>query len=111
MCPNIAGIYHLLVMEILAENDPLKISWIPPDHVSYFNKANLRILMKDVGFHVVGDESHLMNSLWRQHEVNIGTQVTGAKLAQLRARIQSSTLPKGAARVAAYREELRSLMA
>lgn len=111
MCPNIAGIYHLLVLEILAENDPLKISWIPPDHVSYFNKANLRILMEDVGFKVAGDESHRMNSLWRQHEVNIGPQVTGAKLAQLRAEIQSSTLPKGEARVAAYREELRSLMA
>lgn len=111
MCPNIAGLYHLLVQEILFENDPLKISWIPPEHISYFNKTNLRILMEDVGFKVVGDYSHLMNSLWGQHEVNIGPGVTGEKLARLRADIQSSTLPKGEARVAAYSEEIRKLLA
>ncbi|HEX8145359.1 MAG TPA: class I SAM-dependent methyltransferase [Pyrinomonadaceae bacterium] len=110
MCPNIAGIYHLLVQEILAENDPLKISWIPPDHVSYFNKTNLKILMEDVGFSVEADDSHLMNSLWRQHEVNIGPRVTGEKLAQLRAEIRSSSLPKGEARVLEYRERLRALL-
>ncbi|HEV2915728.1 MAG TPA: class I SAM-dependent methyltransferase [Pyrinomonadaceae bacterium] len=110
MCPNMSGIYHLLVDEILGEKDPLNLSWVPPAHLSYFNKNSLRVLMEDVGFTVVGDESHLMNSLWRQHEVTIGPKVTGEKLARLRSEIESSSLPKGEARVARYHQELRRLM-
>jgi 2-polyprenyl-3-methyl-5-hydroxy-6-metoxy-1,4-benzoquinol methylase len=110
MCPNISGIYHLLVEELMAEHDPLKISWVPPAHLSYFNKNSLRVLMEGVGFKVVGDESHLMNSLWRQHEVVIGPKVTGEKLERLRSEIESSSLPKGEARVARYRQQIKSLV-
>jgi len=110
MCPNISGIYHLLMPEILADNDPLKITWVPPYHLSYFNKTNLRILLEGVGFAVVGDESHLMSSLWRQFEVNIGPKVTDEKLEHLISRIRSSSSPKGDARAAEYREEIKRLL-
>jgi ubiquinone/menaquinone biosynthesis C-methylase UbiE len=110
MCPNISGIYHLLMPEILADNDPLKITWVPPDHLSYFNKTNLSTLLESVGFEVIGDESHLMSSLWRQFEVNIGTQVTGEKLEQLISKIQSSPFPRGDARLAEHRREIKSLI-
>jgi ubiquinone/menaquinone biosynthesis C-methylase UbiE len=109
MCPNIAGIFHSLMPEILADNDPLKISWCPPDHLSYFNKTNLRILMEDVGFTVVGDESHLMNSLWRQFEVKIGPQPTGEKLKELISKIRSFP-GKGNAKVEEFRGEIKDLV-
>lgn len=110
MCPNILGIYHLLMPEILAENDPLKISWVPPDHISYFNKTNLKILLESVGFVELADESHLMTSLWRQFEVTLGPTVTDGKLEQLISEIQSSPFPKGDARVAEYRQRIRQLI-
>jgi len=110
MCPNISGIYHLLMPEILADNDPLKISWVPPHHLSYFNKTNLRILLENSRFTVVGDESHLMSSLWRQFEVNIGPKVTDSKLQQLISEIRDSPSQKGEARVEKYREAIKSLL-
>lgn len=110
MCPNISGIYHLLMPEILADNDPLKISWVPPHHLSYFNKTNLKLLLENSGFTVVGDESHLMSSLWRQFEVNIGPQVTDAKFQQLVSEISDSSSPKGDARVEQYRAAIKSLI-
>lgn len=110
MCPNIAGIYHLLMPEILADLDPLKITWVPPWHLGYFNKANLRILMEGVGFDVIGDESHLMSSLWRQFETTIGPRVTEEKLKRLVSEIRSASSAKGDARVKKYHQELKSLM-
>lgn len=110
MCPNISGIFHSLMPEILANNDPLRISWCPPDHISYFNKRNLRILMEDVGFTVVGDESHLMNSLWRQFEVSIGPKATDRKLNELASKISCSTFELGDARVKQFQEEIKSLV-
>jgi 2-polyprenyl-3-methyl-5-hydroxy-6-metoxy-1,4-benzoquinol methylase len=109
-CPNISGIYHLLMPEILADNDPLKITWIPPHHVNYFNKSTLRTLLEDVGFVFVADESHRTNVLWQQFEVSTGPKVTGEKLRRLLAEIQASDAPKGEARVAAYREEVKKLI-
>jgi SAM-dependent methyltransferase len=110
MCPNISGIFHSLVPEILADNDPLKISWCPPDHISYFNKTNLRLLLEDVGFQVVGDESHLMNSLWRQFEVSIGPQATNEKLTRLVSKIRSSSSKQGDDLVEEFRQEIKGLM-
>jgi ubiquinone/menaquinone biosynthesis C-methylase UbiE len=109
MCPNISGIFHSLMPEILADNDPLKISWCPPYHISYFNKKNLRILMEDVGFTVVGDESHLMNSLWGQFEVTIGPKATDERLKELASRISSSPYEPGDARVKHFREDIKAL--
>jgi hypothetical protein len=96
--------------EILADNDPLKITWVPPAHLSYFNKTNLRILLEGVGFTVIGDESHLMNSLWRQFEVNLGAEVTEEKLKGLVSEIRSSSAPQGDARVKRYRQEIKNLL-
>ncbi len=110
MCPNISAIYHLLIYEILADNEPLKITWVPPFHLSYFNKTNLRMLLEDVGFAVVGDESHLMSSLWRQFEVNIGPKATDEKLEQLISKIQSSSSPRGDARAAKYKKQIKELL-
>ncbi len=110
MCPNIAGIYHRLMPEILGNNDPLKISWVPPYHLSYFDKPSFQTLLEDVGFKVVADESHRMSSLWRQFEVNLGPQVTGEKLQQLSSKIKSSSTPKGDARVAEHYDEIKTLL-
>jgi SAM-dependent methyltransferase len=110
MCPNIEGIYHLLMPEILGDNEPLKISWVPPAHLSYFNKANLKILLEGVGFDVIADESHLMSSLWCQFEVMIGPKVTAAKLKRLVSEIQSASSPRGDARVKEYRQQIKSLL-
>jgi 2-polyprenyl-3-methyl-5-hydroxy-6-metoxy-1,4-benzoquinol methylase len=111
MCPNISGIYHSLMPEILADNDPLKISWCPPEHISYFNKSNLRMLLEDVGLTVICDESHLMSSLWRQFEVSIGPKPTDEKLGRLVARIGASASPKGDAKVTEFRDEIKRLLA
>ena len=110
MCPNIAGIYHLLMPEILADNDPLKISWVPPVHLSYFNKSNLKTLLEGVGFDVIGDESHLMSSLWQQFEVDIGPRVTDEKFKRLLLEIRSTSSPRGDARVKEYRQKIKSLI-
>lgn len=110
MCPNIAGIYHRLMPEVLGDNDPLKISWVPPYHLSYFDKTSFKTLLEDVGFAVVEDESHRMSSLWRQFEVNLGPKVTGEKLQQLTTKIKSSSTPKGDARVAEHYDEIKTLL-
>lgn len=110
MCPNIAGIYHLLMPEILGEADPLNISWVPPHHLNYFNKTNLKLLLETSGFTVAGDESHLMSSLWRQFEVTIGPKVTDAKLQQLLSEIHDSSVPKGELRVEKYRKAIKNLI-
>lgn len=110
MCPNIAGIYHRVMPEILGDDDPLKISWVPPYHLSYFDKNSFKTLLEDVGFTVVEDESHRMSSLWRQFEVNLGPKVTGEKLQQLKTKIKLSSAAKGDARVAEYYDEIKTLL-
>jgi SAM-dependent methyltransferase len=81
--PNLAGIYHRLAAEVLGPNDPLKITWCPPDHLSYFNKKNLRMLFDSVGFTDVRDESRLTARLWLQFGPQIGPEVTSERLKQL----------------------------
>jgi SAM-dependent methyltransferase len=110
LCPNLEGIYHLLVEHIFPDSDPLNLTWVPPDHVGYFNKRNLRLLIENEGFTVVGDESHLTSDLWWQHEMNIGPKATDEKLRLLLAEIKSSQTPAGSARVAEYRERILKLL-
>ena len=110
LCPNTSGIYHLLVGDIFSESDALDISWIPPDHVGYFDKRNLKLLLESTGFKVIGDESHRTASLWRQHELTIGPSVTDQKRDDLLAEIKSSALTEENARLAAYRERIKSLV-
>jgi 2-polyprenyl-3-methyl-5-hydroxy-6-metoxy-1,4-benzoquinol methylase len=110
LCPNISGIYHLLIQDIFPDSDPLNLTWVPPDHVGYFNKRNLKLLIENAGFRVVGDESHRTSDLWRQHEMTIGPKVTEAKLRQLLAEINSSLSPAGEARVAVYRDRILKLL-
>jgi ubiquinone/menaquinone biosynthesis C-methylase UbiE len=111
MCPNIAGIFHTLMPELLGDNDPLRISWIPPEHLSYFNKANLRLLLESVGFTEVEDASEGMSSLWLQFGPQIGPNITDSKLDELTTEIQSSTEPRGEPRVAMYKQRIRTLLA
>jgi SAM-dependent methyltransferase len=110
MCPNISGLYHLLVQDIFPDSDPLNLTWCPPDHVGYFNKRNLKLLMERAGFAEVADESRRMGDLWLQHEAAIGPKVTDGKLRQVLWEIESSMLPKGEARTAAYRERIVKLL-
>jgi SAM-dependent methyltransferase len=110
MCPNISGIFHVMMVEILGELDPLKISWCPPDHLNYFNKKNLQILFEEAGFKVVEDASEEMHTLWRQHEVVIGPPATDPKLDQLLARISNATSAKGDERVTEFRDEIKTLL-
>lgn len=110
MCPNIAGIYHTLMPEILGANDPLQISWVPPQHLSYFNKTNLRLLLESVGFVDLEDASHAMSTLWRQFEPELGQQATDRKLAALLADIEASSLTKGDGRVAEHRQRIKRLI-
>jgi SAM-dependent methyltransferase len=110
MCPNIAGIYHSLMPDILSDNDPLQISWVPPEHVGYFNKTNLRMLLESVGFAGIEDASHLMSTLWQQFEPDIGPKATDQRLEALISQIKVSKLPKGDARVVEYRERIRRLI-
>ena len=51
-----------------------------------------------------------MNSLWRQFEVNLGTEVTEEKLKGLISEIRSSSSPQGDARVKQYRQEIKNLL-
>lgn len=109
MCPNIAGVFHSLMPELLGDNDPLKITWVPPHHLSYFNKTNLRRLLESTGFEIEEDASHLMSCLWQQFEPQLGPTATNTKLAALKSELKSSTLPRGDARVAAFSERIRQL--
>ncbi|MEP6819666.1 MAG: class I SAM-dependent methyltransferase [bacterium] len=110
MCPNIAGIYHNLMPEILAQNDPLDISWVPPQHLSYFNKNNLRLLLESAGFEEIEDASEPMSSLWLQFEPQIGPKATDQKLESLLEEIRRSSLPSGDARVAQYGQQIKRLI-
>lgn len=77
LCPNLEGVYHLLIPQVFGEErDPLGISWVPPYHVSYFNKANFKQLLESNGFNILGDESRGTALLWLQHEVTYGPDAT-----------------------------------
>ena len=95
--------------EILADNHPLQITWVPPHHLSYFNKTNLRMLLERAGFEVKEDASHLMSCLWQQFEPQLGPEATSKKLAELKSDLEASTLPKGDARVAEFRNRIKQL--
>ena len=110
MCPNISGIYHILMLEILADNDPLRISWVPPQHIGYFNKTNLRLLLESVGFVDLEDASHAMSTLWRQFEPDIGQRATDKKFETLMSEIQASSLPKGDSRLVEYKQQIKRLI-
>jgi 2-polyprenyl-3-methyl-5-hydroxy-6-metoxy-1,4-benzoquinol methylase len=111
MCPNIAGIYHSLMPALLGANDPLRISWVPPEHLSYFNKRNLRLLLESVGFTEIDDASEGMSSLWLQFDPQIGPTETSRKLDELVAEIRESGATKGESRVAVYKDQISSLLA
>lgn len=106
LCPNISGLVHLLIPELFGINDPLGISWVPPMHLSYFNKNNFRQLLENSGFRVIADASNGTESLWLQHKVTFGPEVTNSKLEQLLAEIQQSRIATGQARVAKYWERI-----
>lgn len=95
ICPNIEGIYHRLVPELFGDNDPLNITWVPPYHLSYFNKFNFKQLLEDTGFKVVGDESSTTPALWRQFEVSMGPRETDAQMSSLMDAIKRSDSPAG----------------
>jgi ubiquinone/menaquinone biosynthesis C-methylase UbiE len=110
MCPNLSGIFHILMPEILGANDPLKISWVPPQHISYFNKTNLRMLLESAGFVDLEDASQAMSTLWRQFEPEMGTRATDLRLEALMTEIQDSSLPEGEPRVAEYKERIKRIV-
>jgi SAM-dependent methyltransferase len=110
MCPNIDGIFHRLMPEILGDNDPLRITWVPPEHISYFNRANLKTLLESVGFIGIADESHGMSSLWRQFEPQIGPDVTAQRLKELIRKIEASPSPPGFDKVAEGRQAIKKLL-
>jgi SAM-dependent methyltransferase len=110
MCPNISGIFHVLMPEILGDSDPLQISWVPPQHISYFNPVNLRMLLASSGFVDLEDASNAMTTLWRQFEPQMGSEATDKKLETLMADIQASTLARGDERVAAYKQQIKQLV-
>ena len=83
MCPNISGVFHKLMPEILGQNDPLKISWCPPFHLSYFDKKNLPLLLERQGFAEIQDHSAGLSCLWRQFEPTLGPEITIEKLRKL----------------------------
>lgn len=110
LCPNISGIYHQLIGDIFPDSDPLNLTWVPPDHIGYFNKQNLKLLMESVGFTVLGDQSHRTSDLWWQHELTIGPKVTDLKMRQMLEQIRSSPSPPGETRVIEFREAILKLL-
>jgi 2-polyprenyl-3-methyl-5-hydroxy-6-metoxy-1,4-benzoquinol methylase len=110
LCPNLSGIYHLVAPEIFNGQEPLNISWVPPMHLSYFNKSNFKRLLESAGFAIVADESHLTSDLWLQHRVTLGPQVTDEKLEQLLAEIRDAKRSGGNGQVGRYRARISSLL-
>ena len=110
MCPNIGGIFHRLMPEVMADNDPLKITWVPPEHLSYFNKSNLKKLLECAGFQIIGDESRLMSSLWRQFEVSLGPEITSQKLQELLSSIRSFAADSDEVRLEKFYPSIKNLM-
>lgn len=109
LCPNISGIYHVLMPEIFRD-PPLNMTWIPPDHVGYFNKRNLKLLMETAGLTVIGDESHRTSSLWLQHETALGPGFTDAKLTDLLTDILTSRQQSSDQAMKLYRERIYNLL-
>lgn len=110
LCPNIDGIYHRMVPALFGDKDPLNVSWVPPEHLSYFNKENFRRLLEGAGFEVLGDESRRTHLLWLQHRATIGPEATGARLERLLAEIEASPTEPGAARVAEFEGRVTELL-
>lgn len=110
LCPNIAGVYHQLIPEVFGDKDPLNISWVPPEHLSYFNKENFRLLLEGAGFEVLGDYSRRTNLLWLQHRPTIGPEATEERLARLIGEMEASETPPGEARLAEFRARVTELL-
>lgn len=98
MVPNIDGLYHRLITELLGVKDPLRISWVPPSHIFYFNKENLSKLFRKNGFEVAADESRRMMCLWGQHELSFGPNATDEEMKSLIKEIRESQTPAGSQR-------------
>lgn len=111
MVPNIDGLYHRLMTDLLGRRDPLNISWVPPSHIFYFNKDNLTTLFRRSGFEVAADESQRMMCLWRQHEHNFGPEVTQQRLDALLQEVQASGAPAGSVRLSEYYDRISQLVA
>lgn len=110
LCPNISGIYHKVGPELFGGRDPLDISWVPPMHLSYFNKSNFKKLLESAGFEVTSDESHLTTSLWLQHQVTVGPDVTERKLEQLLDEIRASGNQRGRSKADAFHKRIVALL-
>ena len=110
ICPNIEGIYHQLVPELFGQQDPLNITWVPPYHLSYFNRDNFRQLLQNTGFTVVGDESWRTPALWHQFEVGMGQSVTDKRLDNLLHEIKESGTPAGERRAEEFRPRIAELL-
>ena len=110
LCPNMAGLYHRIVPEIFGDNDPLNLSWVPPFHLSYFDRHNFRQLLESCGFEVAGDESERTPALWLQQEVSVGLEVTDKKLSLLLSEIKSSPLAGGEVKEEAFRGRVREVL-
>ncbi len=75
LCPNIDGLIHRVIHPVFSK-DLLNISWVPPYHLSYFNKANLKLMLESNGLTVLGDESKGAHLLWLQHADVFGPKST-----------------------------------
>lgn len=102
LCPNIGGLYHRMIPELFGTKDPLNITWVPPYHVSYFNKQNFRMLLERKGFTVLADESSGTNLLWWQHATTYGPEVMEKNLQSLLDEIKTSGTQPGEERLAQH---------
>ncbi|PYS46245.1 MAG: hypothetical protein DMF68_19800 [Acidobacteria bacterium] len=110
LCPNLSGIYHLVAPELFNGQEPLNISWVPPMHLSYFNKSNFRRLLESAGFVVVADESRLTTDLWLQHRARIEPEVTEEKFEQLISEMTDAEKSAGERNVDEYRARIVGLL-
>lgn len=110
LCPNLSGIYHSVAPEIFGGTEPLNISWVPPMHLSYFNKENFERLLESEGFKVIADESHLTSYLWLQHAAVLGPEVTNLKLQKLIAEIEEARKSNNDAALFECRERITDLL-
>jgi len=91
LCPNIDGLYHRVIPELFGGKDSFNITWVPPYHISYFNKNNLSILLENNGFKVIADESNLTNLLWMQHNLIYGPKACDIMETEIKNKIRSNS--------------------
>ncbi len=87
--PNIDSFYHRFIETVLGNNSFIvgfgcapHLTWIPPFHLFYFNRHNLKMLIESCNLKVL--EDHCRDHIyWEPHEETTSQALTSTRLGEL----------------------------